>query len=120
MKKHHFFNIEWIDFPNVKHKKISGCYLIGNCYVGASKNIRARILNHLTSIYLVSRNEFLMYNINDSDKNKYLYDCLINNKPIRVTYINNDVMKEKEMYIKYNIPINSNTIFYHQIYKNKI
>lgn len=117
MRKHHFFNIEWINFPNNKNRKVKGCYLIGDCYVGASQNIRARILNHISSVYLVSRNEFLTYNIDSSEKNKYIYDCLVNNKPIKVTYISDDPMKEKEMYIKYNIPIKQNTVFYHQLYK---
>lgn len=119
MKEHHFFNIEWIGFPNNKNRKVKGCYLIGDCYVGASCHIRARILNHLTEVYRVSRNEFKYYNINNSKKSRYLYECISNNEPIKITYINEDPMKEREMYLKYNIPILSNTTTYDQIYKNK-
>jgi hypothetical protein len=45
IKPHHQFKIEFLDVPEFK-RTLKGVYRIENFYVGASKNIRGRILAH--------------------------------------------------------------------------
>lgn|SRR5690606_24396483 len=112
MLPHHFFKIEWIGFPNTR-RKVAGCYLIGDCYVGASLHIRRRILSHLSSVYSVDKEDFVDdYLKLKSDKERYIYKCIATGEPVRVTYISDNVMDEKEMHIKYNIPILKYSNFY--------
>lgn len=50
MTQHHLFdNVDFVNFPNVKRKPIQGVYCIGGKYVGASTNIRNRIISHINS-----------------------------------------------------------------------
>ncbi len=110
MNEHHFFNIKWINFPNLKHKRVKGCYLIGNVYVGASQDIRTRILSHCAMVYSTTKQQFKNYDKND--KNDYIFSRIIKSEPIEVTYISDNVKDEYSMYKKYNIDIKTQTRFY--------
>jgi len=50
MYPHEKYEIKWIGFPESKLKnnpKVRGVYLLGDFYIGASKNIRSRVVDHL-------------------------------------------------------------------------
>ena len=110
MKNHHFFKINWIDFPN-KSRRVEGVYLIGNCYVGASTHIRKRILNHLCHIYSTSYKCFTNKKGVNINLDNYLIDCIKNNILIDVKYLSNNINDEKKFYIEYGIKISNNTRF---------
>ena len=117
MKEHHLFKINWMGFPKT-HRKISGCYMIGNVYIGASTSIRSRIIQHCAELYSIIYNNYTILGNNPKNiKEKYLVDCIRNNKIINVTYINEDVNEELNMHIKYNIKPNDNAVMYHQLNK---
>lgn len=93
MKEHHEFKINWIGFPNT-HRKVKGVYKIGNrkaLYIGASIHIRSRILSH---IRLVKTN--LKYGLKiESEKDKYIQECLLEDKEIDVVMLSDDPNEEK-------------------------
>lgn len=100
MKDHHLYKINWVNFPEVK-RKLKGCYLIGNCYVGSSEHIRQRVLQHCRSVYSVEKKQFNK-NIK-SEKDLYISDCIKNNKNIDVVFISDNINDEFLMHEKYNI-----------------
>lgn len=116
MKPHHFFDIEWIYFPDTE-EKVEGCYLIGHSYVGASIDIRSRVLNHLYKICDTTTGE-LKDGCLDTDLGCYVSYRIIKNKKIEVTFLSSDTSYEEYFYKAYGIPIHSYTRFYNQIYKD--
>ena len=116
MREHYFFKIEWIDFPNKTNRRVSGCYLIGDCYVGASEHIRSRILFHCAKVFSTVENKFNNHR-ESSPVYDYIEKCLRNNNPISVKLISKNPNDEKLMFEKYNIAYSSRTRFYNQTYK---
>lgn len=120
MKDHFLFNINWIGFPKT-HRKVSGCYLIGDCYVGASTHIRVRILQHCRSVYSTLNDKWKRTKETcANDKEKYIFDCISNNIPIKVTYISEDPNDEELMHQKYNIKPRKFAKMYHETPYNKL
>lgn len=113
MREHFYFKIDWVGFPKT-HRKVKGCYLIGNVYVGASKHIRARVLQHLREVYSVTDSEFTHTYDSSNPKPKldYLFARILFKEPIRVEYISDNTNDEEDMHLKYNIPIKKLTRFY--------
>lgn len=104
MKQHYKYKFELVGFPETKNRKVSGVYQIGNCYIGASKHIRKRILSHIG----------LSFNNNPSNKDKYIQMCVSNNMPIKVTLLSLNVFDEAKIKGKRD---NVREKFYHEIYK---
>lgn len=112
MRKHESINFEFVGFPDT-HRKIEGVYLFGeNAYVGASIDIRSRIIAHV--------NAFLRNAHENKRMVDYLKECYSNNKPIKVTYLSRNV-NDEEFYSKEIIEEgNPNERFYNKTHKNRI
>ena len=83
---HPIFFINWHGFS--ENKKVKGVYLIEDFYVGASKNIRNRIVQHLLNAK------------NGNSKNKLyakIKEVYKDNKSINVTLLSSDPYDEKQM-----------------------
>lgn len=87
LKPHCKFDIDWIGFPKT-HRRVKGVYLIQHCYIGASIHIRNRILSHLHGIKRLK--------IIKSYKDKYLFDCILTSKPVKVYLLSNNPLEEKK------------------------
>lgn len=85
LKDHWKFKINFVNYPET-NRRVSGVYLIEDVYVGASKSIRSRIVNHLNAALRKSHpnNEF----------GEYLRLKIINNHPIDIFIIDDDMYKE--------------------------
>ncbi len=85
LKDHWKFKINFVNYPET-NRRVSGVYLIEDVYVGASKSIRSRIVNHLNAALRKSHpnNEF----------GEYLRLKIINNHPIDIFIIDDDKYNE--------------------------
>lgn len=107
------FNIEWINFPDVKNRAIKGVYMIGdNNYIGASKHIRKRILSHL---FNAKRDTSMNVNLKN-----YISIQNQNKLPIKVTFLSEDTNLEREFQNKLmpNRVVSKLERSYNQIYKD--
>lgn len=117
MKGHWAFNINWIGFPST-HRKVKGCYMIGNTYIGASIHIRSRILQHCN---LVKR-DLDLGKIPlglTSRKYDYIKECILKKEPIEVRFLSNNPMDEQLMHELWSMDYNPNAVMYHVMYKNE-
>ena len=88
MRKHQKINIEYCEkLSNMS--KCQGVYLIGGIYVGATKRIRRRVIQH---------------------------DCISKNNPIKVSLLSENPNDEIFYSLQYKSQ-NKKERFYHQIYK---
>jgi len=103
MKKHKKININWIGFPK-KRRRVKGVYMIEDFYVGATTNVRARILAHITGAFNMFKffensegYEYYDTYCNELSKvqNKIL-ECYKKNLVINVTFLDEDPYKEIE------------------------
>ena len=100
MTEHKEFKINWVGFPDKKYKVISGVYLIEDFYVGASKNIRSRIIGHLKDSKAKRHsNKSLEYLIN-----KKYSDC----ESITITLLDTNPFNEDKYLDNYENLVNSN------------
>lgn len=104
MLDHYKYKLEWVGFPNTI-RKVSGVYLIGNIYVGASKHIRKRILSHCS---MASRDQH-----NNNGVSEYINDCISSKTPIRIELLSDNPFDELEFSKKYGFDKNRQ-IYYHQ------
>lgn len=106
------FNIEWIDFPQVKNRSVRGVYMIGDSiYIGASKHIRKRVLSHFHNAKRGS-------DVNTKIK-EYFSTKTENNLPLKVTFLSDNTDLERCFQDKL-MPKRLVSKFernYHQIYK---
>lgn len=85
LKNHWKFKINYVNYPET-HRKVSGVYLIDDVYIGASKHNRNRIITHCNAALRDSKSNLGLY--------EYLKFKIINNKPIDIFFIDNDVYRE--------------------------
>jgi hypothetical protein len=116
MREHHFFKVDFINFPETK-RAVKGVYLIGNYYIGASQNIRQRILQHCKTVYDITNQCYKQYVDYDCIRNRYIFFCISKKIPVKVYYLSNNPFDEGYFCRKYNICLNQH--FYHKAYKKK-
>ena len=105
MNSHYLFeNCVFIDFPKT-HRAIKGVYSINDTYVGASINIRSRILQHIRL-----SNDYP--NLNGTKAIKLSTDL---NKPITIKYLDADPFNEH----LYKSRTSIREVFYHEMYKQE-
>lgn len=100
---------EFVNFP-VDQKIVPGVYLIGNVYVGASKDIYRRMLQHYTS-YRVE------YKVNNIDLAMYFNRCLSEGEKVKVTYLAFDPHDEAYFSMKHRVVTPKGARFYHNVYQ---
>ena len=108
MRKHQKINIEYCEkLSNMS--KCQGVYLIGGIYVGATKRIRRRVIQHVNNC---------INNRSGVNQNLYLYitDCISKNNPIKVSLLSENPNDEIFYSLQYKSQ-NKKERFYHQIYK---
>lgn len=108
MLKHDLFNIRWCYFPETK-KKVPGVYIIENIYLGASRDIRKRILNHL---HAIKRGSHL-----NTDLSISLLPKIKNNEQINVILLSNDPFEESFYKGIYGFERVGSEKFYHELYQ---
>lgn len=102
MKSHWKHNIIWHNFPK-SNRKIKGVYLIEDLYIGASINIRSRIITHINNAYC----NLNKYNIKDSELGKYILYLLHTNNKINIYYISENPIEEEKYYHIYKPKLNN-------------
>lgn len=98
---------EFINFPK-PNGKISGVYMFGEIYVGASRDIYKRIKQHYKA---VRNNEH-----SNDDLTYYVNYCLSIGEKIQITFLAFDVMDEAYFSMKHRIIPPKSAKFYHQVY----
>jgi hypothetical protein len=108
IKPHNQFKIEFLDVPEFK-RTLKGVYRIENFYVGASKNIRRRIISHCLLAYNPTNIKY-----DDKPLLKAIRVCFASKGFISVTILDTDPKNEIK-YIDYNNMFNKpNGVCYHQ------
>lgn len=99
MLKHRVFNIKWIGFPENNTRRVKGCYMIGDIYIGASVHIRARILSHCATVCNCTKKEFKTYSRGtcNYDVYSYILGCMVRNEPIEVKLLSNNPYDKKDL-----------------------
>ena len=110
MEHHENFNgVTLIGFPN--HKKVfGGVYMIGDCYIGASKHVRKRLISH---IQMVKRDRHPVDRVY-----KYFEDCIAKDVNPVIILLSLDPYDEYEMKkkLQHIVPIIKEEKFYHERY----
>lgn len=116
MKQHPVHKIEFVNFP-ISKRIIRGVYMIEDYYVGASKNVRSRIVSHINNTFSGIRIYGKLYDI-ISEK---IYETYQTKGYLTVTFLSHDTNEESIYYDIYkpkcNDPIRGR--WYNQRFKNK-
>lgn len=90
---HSRFPIRWNGFPMAKSKKLKGVYMIGdNVYVGASKHIRRRIIQHCCDAMSQYYNPFIF---SDNCLKRHIQEVFTNQEALDVYFLSPDPYDEK-------------------------
>ena len=115
MLKHKKFRIDWVGFPESKLKvprRVEGVYLLGDFYVGSSRNIRNRVIQHLHD----SKSKYPSNRL----KSEKIIEWYAQNGCLKVSLLDKNPFKERE-YIVNNPNLTNSYLtgrFYDEMYIN--
>lgn len=90
------------NFTTKRGSKQMGVYLINDCYIGASFDIRNRISNHLYQI------------LHKEHTNKFLQNSFIEKGKLHISLLSENPFDEEYYTIKHGIQVGKNTSYFHQ------